>query len=97
MKQMMYNFKGKVKDLLEDLNNNRKVRIKLDNQVKYEFTNFGYIKAESMIKALYKNEHIKKKNSTVTESIENMLYDNREIEKAYYDTLTNEIELYFKN
>ena len=54
------------------------------------------IKANSIINELFKDEHITKKWDNVIESIENLLYDGREIEKAEYDMLTNEVILYLK-
>ena len=45
---------------------------------------------------LFKDEHITKKKDNVIESIENLLYDGREIEKAEYDMLMNEVILYLK-
>ena len=72
------------------------VKIKVNANVKYELTNFGYIKAESMVEALFENEHVTKKHDNVTKSIQNLLYDGREIEQAYYDALTNVVELHLK-
>lgn len=72
------------------------VKIKVSANVKYELTNFGYIKACSMMNDLFKDEHITKKTANVAESIENLLYDGREVESAEYDMLTNEVILYLK-
>ena len=72
------------------------VKIKMNANVKYELTNFGMIKAQTMVSALFENEHITKKEHNVIESIENLLYDGKEIEKAEYDMLTNEVILYLK-
>lgn len=49
------------------------------------------------VSELFKNEHITKKINNVCESIENLLYDGKEVEKAYYDALMNEVELHLKN
>ena len=72
------------------------VKIKMNANIKYELTNTGMIRANSMINELFKDEHITKKWDNVIESIENLLYDGREIEKAEYDMLTNEVILYLK-
>lgn len=73
------------------------VKIKINGLIKYELKNTGMIKAQSMISELFKNEHITKKINNVCESIENLLYDGKEVEKAYYDALMNEVELHLKN
>lgn len=73
------------------------IKIKVNALIKYELKHTGMIKAESMVNELFKNEHITKKIDNVIESIENLLYDGKEIEKAYYDALTNEVELHLKS
>lgn len=70
------------------------VKIKVSTNIKYELVNEGYIKANSMIKELFKNKHITKKCRNVVMSIENLLYDNMEVKEAYYNMLTNEVELH---
>lgn len=72
------------------------VKIKMNANIKYELTNTGMIKANSIMNDLFKDEHITKKKDNVIESIENLLYDGREIEKAEYDMLMNEVILYLK-
>ena len=71
-----------------------KVRIKVSALRLYEFTNLGYIKACDMFKDLMNDPHIEKKTSNVTESIENLTYDGRDIIRAEYDALLNEVVLY---
>lgn len=72
------------------------VKIKMNANIKYELTNTGMIKANSIMNDLFKDEHITKKKDNVIESIENLLYDGREIEKAEYNMLMNEVILYLK-
>ena len=69
------------------------VRIKMPANIVYELTNTGNIKAKNLMKVLFENEHISKKKENVIESIENCLCKGREIEKAMYDMLTNEVIL----
>lgn len=69
------------------------VRIKMQANIVYELSNTGNIKAKNLMKVLFENEHISKKTENVIESIENCLYKGREIEKAMYDMLTNEVIL----
>ena len=69
------------------------VRIKMPANIVYELSNTGNIKAKNMMNALFKDEYITKKKDSVVESIENCLYKGREIEKAMYDMLTNEVIL----
>ena len=74
------------------------VKIKVNANIKFEITNFGYIKACFLLDSLYKNEHITKRIKNVTESLNNILYDNQYIvDHAEYDMLTNEVILYLKN
>ena len=72
------------------------VKIKANEYVTYEITNFGYLKAKDLMKQLFENEHITKKSEDVVESLENLLYDNKEITKAMYDMYEHVIILYLK-
>lgn len=72
------------------------VKIKMCANIQYELSNTGMIKANSMLQELFKNEHISKKVDNVIQSIENLLYDNLEVEKAFYDMLTNEVILHLR-
>lgn len=69
------------------------IRIAMPANIVYELSNTGNIKAKNLMKTLFENENITKKKDNVTESIENCLYKGKEIEKAMYDMLTNEVIL----
>lgn len=69
------------------------IRMQMPSNIVYELSNTGNIKAKNLMKVLFENEHISKKTENVIESIENCLYKGKEIEKAMYDMLTNEVIL----
>lgn len=69
------------------------IRIQMPANIVYELSNTGNIKAKNLMKVLFENENITKKKDNVIESIENCLYKGKEIEKAMYDMLTNEVIL----
>lgn len=69
------------------------IRIKMPANIVYELSNTGNIKAKNLMETLFKDENITKKKDNVIESIENCLYKGKEIEKAMYDMLTNEVIL----
>ena len=74
-----------------------KVRVKMPANIMYEVSSTGNIKAKNIMEVLFQNEHVSKKKDSVIESIENCLYDNKEIKAAYYDMLVNELELHLSD
>lgn len=73
-----------------------KRKFKMKSNVIYELTNLGYIKACSILDTLLENENITKKTENVVTSIENLQYNGRDIVKAEYDALMNEVILYIE-
>lgn len=73
-----------------------KYKFRMKANVIYELTNFGYIKACSILDTLLENEKITKKKENVATSIENLQYDGHDIVKAEYDALMNEVILYIE-
>lgn len=71
-----------------------KHKFRMKANVVYELTNFGYIKACSILDTLLENEKITKKKENVIASIENLQYNGHDIIKAEYDALMNEVILY---
>lgn len=71
----------------------KEVKIKVPANAVYEFSNFGDIKTKGILPYIYNQKETCKKKYSVTESIANLLWEGREVKKAYYDMLTNEVIL----
>lgn len=71
----------------------KEVKIKVPANVVYELDNTGGIKAKNLMPTLFSQKEATKKKYNVMESIANLLWEGREIKKAYYDMLTNEVIL----
>lgn len=69
----------------------KEVKIKVPANAVYEFGEFGDIKTKGVLPYIYRQKEACKKKSSVVESISNLLWEGREIKKAYYDMLTNEV------
>lgn len=71
----------------------KEVKIKVPANAVYEFGNFGDIKTKGILPYIYSQKEASKKKYSVTESIANLLWEGKEVKKAYYDMLTNEVIL----
>ena len=69
------------------------VRIKVPSNIIYDVNNYGEIKAKRIMEVLYHQKEVTKKMDSVMESIENCLWDGKEIKKAQYDMLLDELVL----
>lgn len=73
------------------------VSIKVNSAIKYEITGTGYLKAQTLLDELIKNEHITKKIDNICLRLDNLLYNGIEIDRAYFDTKTDYVILYLKD
>ena len=73
------------------------VRMKMPATAKYEIEDTGKLKASTLLDIVFEDKHVVKKKDNVVKSLDNMLYDGHAVEKAYYDMLTNEIEIHLYN
>ena len=73
------------------------VRMKMPATAKYEIEDTGKLKASTLLDIVFEDKHVVKKKNNVVKSLDNMLYDGHAVEKAYYDMLTNEIEIHLYN
>ena len=69
----------------------KEVKIKVPANVVYELDSTGNIKAKNIMPILFSQKEARRKKSNVIDSIANLLWNGREVKKAYYDMLTNEI------
>lgn len=72
------------------------IPMKKDNLI-FEITNFGYLKANDLCDYLLDNfDFITKKMETVIPSLENFLIYGKPIERAFYNLEDNTIIIYYK-
>lgn len=69
----------------------KKVYIKMPANVQYELGETGEIKARNIMPTIFNQREATKKKYNVMDSLSNLLWEGREIKKAYYDMLTNEV------
>lgn len=69
----------------------KEVKIKVPANAVYEFGDYGDIKTKGILPYVYNQKEASKKKDNVVESISNLLWEGKEIKKAYYDMLTNEL------
>lgn len=69
----------------------KKVYIKMPANIQYELGETGEIKAKNIMPTIFNQREAARKKSNVMDSLSNLLWEGREVKKAYYDMLTNEI------
>lgn len=69
----------------------KEVKIKVPANAVYEFGDYGDIKTKGILPYVYNQKEASKKKDSVVESISNLLWEGKEVKKAYYDMLTNEL------
>lgn len=69
----------------------KEVKIKVPANVVYELDNTGGIKAKNIMPTIFSQKEATRKKDSVIDSIANLLWNGREVKKAYYDMLTNEV------
>ena len=74
-----------------------RIIIKANANVVYEISNTGMLKANTLMEQIKAFPGMELKKDNVMPSLENFLFKGREITKAEYDMLTNEIHLYISD
>lgn len=69
----------------------KKIYIKMPANIQYELNETGEIKAKNIMPTIFSQKEAKRKKASVIDSLSNLLWNGREVKKAYYDMLTNEI------
>ena len=69
----------------------KEVKIKVPANVICELGETGEIKARNIMPTIFSQREARRKKHNVIDSISNLLWEGREVKKAYYDMLTNQV------